>query len=52
VAPLEAGASLGHIAYMLDGKEIGRVEVCGADAVQKIGFGTLFWNILSQILFL
>ncbi|MBE6629795.1 MAG: D-alanyl-D-alanine carboxypeptidase [Ruminococcaceae bacterium] len=51
-APLGNGAQIGEMIFLLDGKEVGRVSVCTAHEAERIGFGTLFWHLLSQFLLL
>ena len=51
-APINAGAEVGRVVYSLEGHEIGSVPIIASTAVEKIGFGTLFWRILEQFLLL
>lgn len=37
-APIEKGAQIGTVSYLLDGEVIGTVPVCADTAVQRIGF--------------
>ncbi|MBQ6814927.1 MAG: D-alanyl-D-alanine carboxypeptidase [Lachnospiraceae bacterium] len=38
VAPVEKGAKVGEITYVLDGKEIGKVDIISNQKVEKAGF--------------
>lgn len=38
VAPIEKGAKVGEITYVLDGKEIGKVDIISNQKVEKAGF--------------
>ena len=51
-APVREGAEVGRVVYSLEGHEIGSVPIIASTAVEKIGFGTLFWRILEQFLLL
>ncbi len=46
-APVEAGASVGQVIYLLDGKEIGRAEVLTEEAVDRLGFGDILLRMLK-----
>lgn len=47
-APVEAGQKVGEITYVLDGKEIAKVEVVTAKAVEKASFIKLFIRMILE----
>ena len=49
-APLLEGDEVGKVVFKLNGEEIGSVPICVTESVEKIGFGTLFYRLLSQFL--
>mgnify|MGYP002530510801 FL=1 len=46
-SPISKGDALGSVIYECDGKELGRVDILAAEAVDAIGFGTLFLRLLK-----
>ncbi len=44
-APVTEGDVVGHLIYLLQGKEIGRVEILAAESVEEAGFGD-YWKKL------
>ncbi len=48
-APVEEGQVLGHVIYTLDGKELGRTEICATESAPRIEFWGLFWQLLSRM---
>ncbi len=48
-APVDEGQVLGSVVYVLEGKEIARVDICAASAAPKIEFWGLFWQLLSRV---
>ena len=38
------------ITYTLDGKEIGRQDVCASEDVERIGFFGIWWRMLGKLL--
>ncbi len=49
-APVEKDEQVGRVVYSLNGEELGSVPVLADESVSKIGFGTLFWRMLSSFL--
>lgn len=49
-APVTAGEAVGRIVYTLDGECVGEVEICAAEAVDRIGYWGLFSRILKKAL--
>ncbi len=47
-APLSKGDVVGKVKYMLDGKEIGYVDVTVCDDVERIGYYTLIFRAFSR----
>ncbi len=47
-APLSKGDVVGRVKYMIDGKEIGSVDVTICDDVEKIGYYTLIFRAFSR----
>ncbi len=47
-APLTKGDVVGKVKYMLDGKEIGYVDVTVCDDVERIGYYTLIFRAFSR----
>ena len=47
-APISSGDVIGHVVYLLDGKEIGRVEVISTADAPKIDYFTLLWRGVSR----
>ena len=47
-APLSKGDVVGKVKYMLDGKEIGSVDVTVCDDVERIGYYTLIFRAFSR----
>ena len=48
-APVEEGQVLGSVIYTLDGKELGRAEICATASAPKIEFWGLFGQLLSRV---
>ena len=49
-APIERGARVGVVRYLLDGKEIAASDIVAEESVEKIEFSTLFWRLLCRFL--
>ena len=49
-APIQKGDVVGSVVFTLDGKEIGRADVCAAEDVNKISFMELWLRILAKFL--
>ncbi|BAS27551.1 D-alanyl-D-alanine carboxypeptidase family protein [Limnochorda pilosa] len=47
-APLEAGAPVGEVRVSLEGREVGRVPVVAAEAVERAGLGRLVWRVTEK----
>ena len=50
-APFSRGDVIGKVKYMLDGKEIGSVDVTVCDDVERIGYYTLIFRAFSRFFF-
>lgn len=49
-APVEEGAPAGQVRYLLNGTEIGSVQVLFAESVEKAGFGDYFKRVAGYFL--
>lgn len=49
-APVEEGAQAGQVRYLLNGTEIGSVQVLFAESVEKAGFGDYFKRVAGYFL--
>ena len=49
-APIKAGDKVGEIVFTLDGKEVGRQDVCASEDVERLGFFGLWWRMLGRFL--
>ena len=49
-AAVKKGDKIGEIVFTLDGKEVGRSEICAAEDVEKIGFFGVWWRMLGKFL--
>jgi D-alanyl-D-alanine carboxypeptidase (penicillin-binding protein 5/6) len=49
-APVKAGDKVGEVTFTLDGKTIGKGDVCASEDVEKLGFFGLWWRILGKFL--
>ncbi len=48
-APVKAGEPAGAVIYSYAGKEIGRVEICYKETVEKAGFSDYFYQVLRRL---
>ena len=46
IAPVKAGQKLGTVSFLLDGKEMGSVDIVAEKDVAKLGFGTVFLRLI------
>ena len=49
-APINKGDKVGEIVFTLDGKEIGRQDVCASEDVERLGFFGIWWRMLGRFL--
>jgi D-alanyl-D-alanine carboxypeptidase (penicillin-binding protein 5/6) len=49
-AAVKKGDKIGEIVFALDGKEVGRSDICAAENVEKIGFLGVWWRMLGKFL--
>ena len=49
-APISKGDAVGEIVFTLDGKEVGRQDVCASEDVERIGFFGIWWRMLGKLL--
>ena len=49
-APVKTGDVIGKIVFTLDGKEIGKVDICAAEDVDKISFLGLWYRMIAGAL--
>ncbi len=48
-APIKKGDIVGSVTYMLDGKEIGKSDICADDDVERITYLGIVWQIFKNI---
>ena len=46
IAPVKAGQKVGTVSFLLDGKEMGSVDIVAEKDVAKLGFGTVFLRLI------
>lgn len=46
-APVSKGQSVGTVRWMLDGKEIGRADICAAEEVKRLSFFDIFAKLFE-----
>lgn len=49
-APVKKGAAAGYVRYLLEGKEIGKIDVITSQKVEKAGFSDYLYKILECFL--
>ena len=49
-APFREGAPVGKATYLLDGEEIGSVDIYAGESVDRITFGQIFLRIITRML--
>lgn len=47
-APIKSGDRIGCVKFMLDGNEIGQVDICASEDVNKIGFLGLWYRLIAN----
>ncbi len=48
-APIKKGDVVGSITYMLDGKEIGKIDICADVDIERITYLGIVWQIFKNI---
>ena len=46
IAPVKGGQKVGTVSFLLDGKEMGSVDIVAEKDVAKLGFGTVFLRLI------
>ena len=49
-APINKGDKVGEVIFTLDGKEIGRRDICATEGVERLGFFGIWWRMLGKFL--
>ena len=49
-APIKAGDKVGEVIFTLDGKVVGRRDICVTEDVGKLGFFGILWRMLGRFL--
>lgn len=49
-APVKEGDKVGEVVFSLDGKEIGRCDICASETVDRLGFFGIWWRMLGGFL--
>ena len=49
-APINKGDKVGEIVFTLDGKEVGRQDVCASEGVERLEFFGIWWRMLGRFL--
>ncbi len=48
-APIPAGEAVGTVTYRLNGEDIGRVDIYAVEAVEKIAYARVLWELISHL---
>ena len=49
-APVKQGDKVGEVIFTLDGKEVGRQDICAAESVERLGFFGIWWRMIGKFL--
>lgn len=48
-APIPSGEAVGSVTYRLNGEDIGRADIYALEAVEKISYASVLWQLMSHL---
>ena len=49
-APFDEGSRIGEIVYKLDGRDIGKTDICVRESVESLNYISILWRIIQTML--